>query len=642
MTAPAATAPDLLEANLRALAAVDPALAQRLRETAPATLRWERSRQGAWTATVTDADKPLWLASRYDPLAEAAALTAEVDPRKHACAVVLGVGLGYHVLHLASRMEDGMLVVFEPDLALLRATLERIDHSPWLGRRNVLLGDENADRAWLLQRLEGLAGVVTQGVALVSHPPSRQRHGDRLKAQSEAFTQALAYCRTNVATALVNSARTVENLACNLAHYAAGAGADELHLAARGYPAVCVGAGPSLARNIDLLRNPDLRNAVVVITAQTALKVLLKHGVTPDYVTALDYAEISRRFYEGLPPLPGVTLVAEPKAHPTILDSFPGPVRVTPNAFLDRLLGPLASPRVKVRDGTTVAHLSFYLAQHLGCDPILLIGQDLAFSDGLYYMPGTAIHDVWAPELNAFNTLEMLEWQRIVRHRGVLSRHTDVHGRTVFSDEQMLTYLKQFERDFAQAPQRVIDCTQGGLPKTGAQIDTLENALRQHALRPVPTLPRPQAAFDPARLLAAQRQLQRRLEETRELRIVAEQAEPILDQLLALHREPQRQQKLYPQLRALQNRITQLNDMFELVNQLNTIGSFKRIRQDRWIAHEQHADALAEQAQRLRRDIENVQWLRQACDEAITTLERALARLTQALRQHAPTAGAHA
>src|SRR5690606_10763310 len=149
-----------------------------------------------------------------------------------------------------------------------------------------------------------------------------------------------------VATALVNSTRTVYNSAANLAHYAAGATTDELHGAAKGCPAVCVGAGPSLVRNVDLLRDPAIRRNVIVITAQTTLKPLLDRGIRPDFVTALDESPISRRCYEDLPPLPDVTLVVEPKVHPTVVDSFPGPVRMAKSGFNDQLLGELARPGV--------------------------------------------------------------------------------------------------------------------------------------------------------------------------------------------------------------------------------------------------------------------------------------------------------
>ena len=75
-------------------------------------------------------------------------------------------------------------------------------------------------------------------------------------------------------------------------------------VAAAGFPAVCVGAGPSLSRNLALLANPETRRRLVVITAQTTLKPLLACGIRPDFVTALDYHHISTRFYEGLDELP--------------------------------------------------------------------------------------------------------------------------------------------------------------------------------------------------------------------------------------------------------------------------------------------------------------------------------------------------
>jgi len=494
---------NILQQNLKALARRQPELAHRLRDTAPAPLQWAASKTGPLTATLTlpDGGRPLALASKYDPMAEAEKLTEQADLSKHAGIVLLGLGIGHHAALLAERIhESATLIVFEPDVAVLRAVLEQVDHSAWLGANNVELftasdsdeGSVQGGRGQLIQQLEPYAGNLTQGCVLITHPPPRKQHSEALNRFAESITDLLAYFRTNVATALVNSARTCENLLANLPYYAAGAAIDDLKDAAKGRMAVCVAAGPSLARNIDLLKDPQVRERIVLITVQTTLKPLLAHGIRPDFVTALDYAEISKRFYEGLPDLPDVTLVAETKAHPAILDSFPGPKRVTWSRFIEMGLPGMEQPRCKIREGSTVAHLSMYLAQFLGCSTIAFIGQDLGFSDGLYYFPGVAMHEVWAPELGPFNTLEMLEWQRIARHRGHLSRHEDVNGNPIYSDEQMVTYLKQFERDFAQAEQTILDCTEGGMVKQNTQRMTLADAIAQHAGNtPVPPLPIP-------------------------------------------------------------------------------------------------------------------------------------------------------
>ncbi|MFW6060965.1 MAG: 6-hydroxymethylpterin diphosphokinase MptE-like protein [Phycisphaeraceae bacterium] len=626
----------ILEANLQALRRSVPALAQRIADAAPAPLQWQTARSGVWTASLSRDGRDVPLGSRFDPEKEATKLLSGLDYQRDACVVLLGVGLGYHVARAVRDMGDrGVIVAYEPDRAVLRAVLEQVDHTAWLGRRNVLLADDEMDRAALTQRLDRFASTLTQGTRLVTHPAARQRAAEALQQFGQAVTDTVAYFRTTVATALVNSARTCRNLACNLDQYVAGATADELHNAAQGYPAVCVAAGPSLARNVELLRDPKVREKVVVISVQTTLKPLLDRGIRPDFVTALDYSAICKRFYEGLPELPDVTLVVEPKAHPAILDAFPGPIRVLASEFNDKLLGEMARPRIPLKSGATVAHLSLYLAQHLGCDPIIFIGQDLGFSDGLYYAPGTAVHQVWSSELNPFNTLEMMEWQRVVRNKGHLKRLEDVNGQPIFSDEQMITYLKQFERDFADAPQTIIDATEGGVPKSHTTTMTLREALDQYATRPLPKLPEPPQALDLERLSALDDLLDERRREVRELKATSRKTIPILRQMQQHQRDRQRMEKLHHQLQKHQRRVhTELSSAFTLVNALNTLGAFKRNRADRAISH-LAGDAFERQGKQLERDIENLEWLIQACDEAQAIFREAHERVTARQRKRA-------
>lgn len=622
-----ATPSNILLANLAQLRKTEPELARRILEATPAELEWLPSRAGPLSAVLKRDGKTYTLASRFDPLAEADKLLTPVDYQKHGGIVLLGMGLGHQVTRVVQQMsKDCLLIIFEPDTAILRAVLERIDYTTWLGSANIVLVDGVIDRAGMVSRVEKYAAIITQGTVLITHPVSRTLFSEAISNFSQIITDTLAYCRTTVATSLVNGARTIANLSMNIGHYAAGATTDELHRYAAGTPAVCVGAGPSLARNVHLLADPLIRSRVVVISAQTTLKPLLDRGIQPDFVTALDYHEISARFYEGLPELPDVTLVAEAKVNPSVIDTFPGPIRCTQNNFLDRILGSLAQPRVQIRGGATVAHLSFYLAQHLGCDPIILIGQDLGFSDGLYYCPGTAIHDVWAPELGAFNTLEMMEWQRIVRHRNHLQKVEDIHGRPAYSDEQMLTYLKQFERDFADAPQTVIDATEGGLPKDHTTRMNLADALAAHAIRPAPRVPLPVRGLDPRKLAAINDLLEQLMTEVHELRQLTKKTVPLLHQMIEHQRDMERMNKLFQDLDRNKKKVDRMPRAFGLVNDLNSIGAFKRARADRAIQNS-GGSVFEKQTRQIERDLENLNWLVQGCDEATTIFRNALSRV---------------
>jgi hypothetical protein len=625
------------QANLNAIAKHHRDLADRLSAVEPAELSWAASKAGPMTASRTDlGPRPVALASKYDPQNEAAKLAESIDHGKTACTVILGFGLGYHVDAVVQNVgPKDLVVVFEPDLAQLKAVLQEMDWTRWLGQNGLILAGPDATKSDLLARIETRSATPTLGTQIVTHPASRQRHGEAFNAFSQLVTETLAFCRTNVATALVNASRTVRNLTHNLAHYGAGATLAELENAAKGYPAVCVGAGPSLVKNLDLLADPDVRRNVVVIGVQTTLKPMLARGIRPDFVTALDYSSICTRFYEDLPDLPDVTLVAEPKCHPAIIAAYPGPVRVCPSKLNDKLLGDLARPMPKIKSGTTVAHLSFYLAELLGCDPVIFIGQDLGFSDGLYYAPGTAVHKVWEPELGPFNTIETMEWTRVVRMRGNLRRAEDVHGRPIFTDEQMSTYLGQFERDFDEsrrAGRTVIDATEGGMPKAHTTLSTLREALDAHATRPVPTLPRADRELDRERLSALRGLLDGRLDSVRELKRVTLDTRKLLKRLREQQHDTKKALKLFNQVQKNTQRVHgELKEAFELVGSVNTVGTFRRERADRGIRAGDYADDYARQLAQIDRDLDNMDFIDQACDEAVEIFTDARQQLLDAI-----------
>ena len=377
---------DVWAKNIRALRLRNPLAADQLDRTeAHKAVVWARARaEDALSASVQMSDgRRLALCSAYRPLAEAQKTARKLDLQSRAVAAVSGFGAGHHIRALAERLSGsqesaepatgpstarGGLIVFEPDPSLLKNVLRKLDFSTLLasGQLELVLGPQT-DQPTLIRRLGSLSGLIAQGVQFLDHGPTAQMHPEPVAAFREVMGRVVAFCRTTVMTTLRNSVRTAANLCGNLGPYAAGPTTDPLAGAAAGYPAVLVGAGPSLARNAHRLAEPGVRDRVVIITVQTALQPLLDRGVRPHFVTALDWSPISARFYEELPPLPDVTLVAEAKCHPSILDHYPGPIRLLQNPFLDRLLGDAARPIQPLPAGSTVAHRSVCRSRSTGC-----------------------------------------------------------------------------------------------------------------------------------------------------------------------------------------------------------------------------------------------------------------------------------
>jgi len=616
---------EVFQRNLRALAVRSASAAEAVRLASPRSdLSFTIADDGAITASEGEGPAARWLASRRRPLEEAERLAATVDPRASGAVAVLGFGVGHHVGVLARRMGDaGFVVCYEPDAGLLRAVLERVDCSAWLGGGTVAVLME-CDPASLSRGIAGAEGILSLGVKIVEHPASRARLGAQASRFGEELTRVVRAMRTTVVTTLVQMETTLRNLLMNFDFYAGCPGVGDLAGACAGRPAVVVSAGPSLRRNIDLLARPGVRDRVVIVAVQTVLKQLLERGIRPHFVTALDWHEISRRFYEGLTPddVRGVTLVADAKANPAILAAFPGAIRCPADPVLDAALGgahrhdPAALPA-----GATVAHLAYYLARHLGCDPVMLIGQDLAFTDGQYYGPGAAIHAVWAGEINEFNTLEMLEWQRIVRHRRLLHRVEDADGRPVYTDDQMASYLVQFERAFEEDARRgltTIDATEGGARKRHTTPMTLAEALERCAPAGSQRIALPQAARDEA---ALRRGARIAADQARALRRgvwrvgeISRETAGLLEEMRDHHADQARVNRLIGRVQGLAREVESLGAAYELVQRLNQTGTLRRFRRDREIALDAGLTPLERQRMQIERDLENVTWLADAAD----------------------------
>ena len=297
------------------------------------------------------------------------------------------------------------------------------------------------------------------------------------------------------------------------------------------------------------------------------------------------------------------------------------------NEYADKLLRELSLGKDRLRAGATVAHLAFYLAEYMGCDPIIFVGQDLGFSDGLCYAPGTSYEDVWRPELSRFCTMEMKQWEHVARERPILRRIEDWQGRGMYTEERLFAYLQQFERDFAASPARIIDATEGGALKRGARAMTLRDALNEFcASGTVASGDVDVAPIKWERSLEAAGCLETRRSEAARIRAIAEETLPLLRAVTEHLADQSRVNRLIAQIDVQRSRMFELNDCYELVTQLNSRMEFERFKSDRQMAASK-ASGTELQRRQLARDIKNVQAVIDAACDFELLMTKIIARL---------------
>lgn len=616
--------------NLAALYRRDPALARALEAVAFAALPMlERARDGAWTTRIrADDGAAVYVHSRHAPGDEARRLTAPAAAAENPTFVLHGLGLGYVAVELERACTRPVVIVAEPDLKLLKLALCVHDLSAPLdaGRLILLTG---ADKRSVHDRLNPANANLLLGTQFVTHPYT-QRCGAAFHAQlGRLLADFVAYCRLQLVTLIKNARVTARNIALNLPSYLAAQDVNEWAGKLRGYPAIVVAAGPSLARALDLL--PALRDRAAIIAVQTVLRLLLARGCRPHFVTSLDFHELSAHYFEGLADVGDCTLVAEPKATWHVFDRYPGRRCILHSPLAEDLLREAAPPRGGLKPGSTVAHLAFYLAQHLGCDPIILVGQDLCYADGLYYPPGLPIDDVWRPELGRFGTLETKQWERIVRSRPILRRVADVHGRTTYTDDQLFNYAEQFQADFEACPARVIHAGMAGMRLANTTPLTLVEAAERYCTRPLPD--GWSACTSSARLAAssarARAALRARRSEVSAIAEIGRRMLTLLEQLMRLVEQPAEFNRRLVAVDELRGEIRRLDRTYRIVVGVAPLAELRRIAADRRLQGDGPETPATARA-RLQRDRDYVAALIEGCTFLEELLPQAEARLAGA------------
>jgi hypothetical protein len=622
--------------NMACLWNLDPALAYRIDDRGePRDVAVERAKTGEPTASMLDAQgRRVYLHSRYNPVEEAGRLVDGVKIDGTYYYVLNGLGLGHHLKALFQRAQgEGAFLIFEPSLDVLAAAMFTVDLSPVFeaGKCMILT---RIDKDFLHQRLETHGSTMTLGLQFVSHPPSERLAGPFHQQVRKAIQDYIAYARMSIVTVLANARITCKNIANNLPTYLTTPPIDGLRGRFGGLPAIVISAGPSLARNIDQLA--ALGDRAVLIAVQTMLKPLLRRGVRPHFVTTLDFHEISRSFFDGLSPadMGDLHLIAEPKATWHVLDRFAGTISVLDNEFARLCVGDALAARDGLPAGATVAHLSYYFANYLRCDPIIFVGQDLGYSDNVFYTPGVALHDTWRPELNRFNTIEMKEWERIVRRRSILRKIEDVHGQPIYTDETLFTYLQQFEKDFAAARSRIIDATEGGARKAGTEVMTLAEAAARYCTRPLPAdcfaYPHQPGGNPVAKLQDGRDALTQRMDQIRTLRDHSRACTEVLHELQGLTHNPDAFNRKLARVDEIRALIHQHEDAYKMVNMIAQHAELRRHRADLDLKTVRGTEA--ERAKRqLVRDIEFTTAMTEAAEELLAILEEALQRVEAAI-----------
>ncbi|HME41749.1 MAG TPA: 6-hydroxymethylpterin diphosphokinase MptE-like protein, partial [Syntrophorhabdales bacterium] len=297
--------------------------------------------------------------------------------------------------------------------------------------------------------------LVNGKIYLVKHLPSVRLDEKAYGRFQKRLEEQKLLTLSNVGTAVGLGKNFADAFMQNVPNILRKPGVTALKDMFKGRPAVVVGAGPSLEKNLHLLRK--VKSRAVVIAVDAALPTLLPAGILPDLLVAIDPLPENVALFKDNPLLKHVPFVCLAQYTPEIVDTYPGPlfINMAEQNLVALWLRPFWEEKGSILCfGGSVAHLGFAAAEYLGCSAVALIGLDLSFDEKFH-----------AGEASSLLT-EMHGVPFEFKDRA--DRATDIFGETRYTLSSFLTFKISFENRFKTFTGVVVNATEGGLPLEGA------------------------------------------------------------------------------------------------------------------------------------------------------------------------------
>lgn len=230
-------------------------------------------------------------------------------------------------------------------------------------------------------------------------------------------------------------------------------------------PAIIVSAGPSLDKNVHELKKAQGKSFIIVVDA--ALRTVIKAGIRPDMVCTIDF-KAPDYFFEGIN-LDGLIWLCGSLSKPWILEQANNKVFYHGHycvywSKLIKKIGGYIMPRVI--SGGSISTEAYSIVSTLGFKKIILVGQDLAFTNGVSHTKGA---------IGAFgNNDDYIKSRCKVKVEGI-------NGELLDTDMQMWEYKRWFEKVFRLQMKDidVINATEGGANIEGAENRRLKDVIEQ-------------------------------------------------------------------------------------------------------------------------------------------------------------------
>ncbi len=358
----------------------------------------------------------IYLHSNCNPMDEARQMINLYYEEKYSEYVVFGLGLGYHIdaLYKAS-LGTLRIKVFEPHTELIEYVKANDNFGLFSNDRIQIYNDPTcADFCRCLS--DENTGILFHYPSLLKIADSEQRASLR-----RFYISWNSYYQLK-RRLIINFNNNIKNCPHNISEIRDNFFQKKTYI---------IAAGPSLDRNLKYLKTQAEKTDTLIVCVSTVLKKLMEHGIKADYVIVMDAQERTYKHIEGIEEC-DIPMIIDSTAYWRFASDYSGrkllalqkgypPAEDYANAHSFPLFN----------TGGSVTTLAIDIALQFGAQELYLAGVDMAYPGGKTHAQGTIDEGG-------------IEKENLIKIK-------DVNGGTVYTSEQLYSYLSWIENRLSQS-----------------------------------------------------------------------------------------------------------------------------------------------------------------------------------------------
>lgn len=381
--------------------------------------------------------------------------------------LLFGFGNGMYVKELLKHIdEEAFIIVVEPSIKIFAEVIEEFDIAYLLSNKQVLLIVEGFGeirfRDALFEHLtyEDMSGMVIR---------SYINYQEMFTKQYLEFEQTIQFCvdQLNANEYLYErlGKHYFYNIISNYPLFLKGKSLINLNKKIpKNIPAILVAAGPSLDKNMQTLKKAKNRSFILAVDA--AVRALVKKNIIPDMIISIDaqkmYLHLDSAESRNIP------LLAYLHSNRMLMEIHKGDKYFMhgANPYMEEIFNKINKSFPDINSGGSVATAGFEILGNLQFETIILVGQDLAYTDG---------------KTHTSDAIRSQEQCLLENEEAVYLE--DIHGKSILSSKEFYIYLDWFKEKIRANPKiRVIDATEGGAKIEGTIIMPLQEAVAKECI----------------------------------------------------------------------------------------------------------------------------------------------------------------